>query len=144
MVKGPLEYRLMSQLNSWNGKDLGLEVEQRKVDTAAELITAVLEAGPHVSNKILTPLGAEDWGTIAMACLAAIARGFMRPFKEANHKKYFSYFEEIEDNPQCPLEEGENPEFHSMLQRLKVTAQHLNIHSRVTYDWPRPWESHRV
>ena len=129
MIKGPLEYRLpvLSPLNSWNGKDMGLEVEQREVNTAAELITAVLEAGPHVSSKTLTPLGAEDWGTIAAACLAAIARGFMRPLKEANHKKYFSFFEEIEDISQYPLDEGENPEFHSMLQRLKATAQHLCI-----------------
>ena len=26
------------------------------------------------------------------------------------------------------LEEGENPEFHSLLQWLKATSQHLNIH----------------
>ena len=71
LVQGPLDYRLMDFLNSWNDSSIG--VHQSEFDTAARLTIATLDAGPHTSNKNQTPLGAKDWGTLASACLAAIA-----------------------------------------------------------------------
>lgn len=126
LVQGPLDYRLTSSLNSW--KDPGIGVQQRDADTAARIVTAVLDAGPNATNKNTTPLGGDDWGTLASACLAAIARGFTRPLAEVSRKSYAAYWEDMADNPQRMLEEGENPEFHSLLQRLKATTQHLDIH----------------
>jgi hypothetical protein len=127
LVQGPLDYRLTSFLNSWD--DPGQSVQQRDADTAARLVTAVLDAGPRTTNqKNPTPLGAEDWGTLASACLAAIARGFTRPLAEVTRKAYAAYWEGVGDNPQHILDDGENPEFHSLLQRLKATTQHLDIH----------------
>ena len=126
LVQGLLDYRLTSLLDSWNGADLC--IQQREFDTAARLVAAVLDAGPHVTNKNSTPLGVENWGTLASACLAAIARGFTRPLMEATHKEYITYWESLDDNPQRKLDEGENPEFHSLLQWLKATTQHLGIH----------------
>lgn len=84
----------------------------------------MLDAGPHAIYKSPTPPGADDWGTLASACLAAIARGFMRVLAETSRKVYTAYWEGLEDSPQ--LDEGENPEF--LLQRLKATTQHLDIH----------------
>jgi hypothetical protein len=65
LVQGPLDYHLTSPLASWNGSDLG--VQQKDFVTAARLVTAALDAGPHVINKNPTPLGAEDWGTLTSA-----------------------------------------------------------------------------
>src|ERR1700755_2209772 len=81
LVRGPLEYKMTSPLDSWNEPSTG--IQQRDVDTAAWLITTVLDAGPHATGKNPTPLRAGDWGTLATACLAATARGFARPLKEA-------------------------------------------------------------
>ena len=95
---------------------------------ATRLVIAALDIGPHTSPSDPTPLEIEDWGILAAACLAAIARGFTRPLKEVTRKTYTAYWESLEDNSQRNLDEGENPEFHSLLQRLKATSQHLDIH----------------
>jgi len=73
---------------------------------------------------------------LASACLAAIARGFTRPLAEITRKSYAAYWEGVADIPQRMLDDGENPEFHSLLQRLKATTQHLDIHivTDLTYD----------
>ena len=126
LVQGPLDYRLTNPLTSWNGSEL--RVQQGDFETAAHLVTAALDIGPHTSPSNPTPLETEDWGVLASACLAAIARGFTRPLKEASRKAYTAYWESLEDNSQRKLDEGENPEFHSLLQRLKATSQHLDIH----------------
>jgi hypothetical protein len=126
LVQGPLDYRLTGFMSSWN--ELGLGVPRGDFEAAARLTIAVLDAGPQVSDKTLTPLGAGDWGTLASACLAAIARGFTRPLTEISRKNYNAFWEGMEDIPQHTIEEGENPEFHSLLQRLKATNQHLDIH----------------
>ena len=142
LVQGPLDYRLVSFMNSWNNSNIG--VEQTEFDTAARLVLAVLDAGPSCINttQTKTPLGAEDWGTLASTCLAAIGRGFTRPLKEVSRKSYTNFWENIDDNPQRMLDEGENPEFHSLLQRLKATSQHLDIHMNADEsDGLRKWTS---
>ena len=126
LVEGPLDYRLTGYMNSWD--ESGLGVPRGDFDAAARLAITALDAGPRVSDTNMTPLGAEDWGVLASACLAAIARGFTRPLTEKSRKNYTAFWEEIEDIPQHIIEEGENPEFHSLLQRLKATNQHLDIH----------------
>jgi len=90
-----------------------------------------LDIGPHTSPSNPTPLETEDWGTLTAACLVAIVRGFSRPLKEVTCKTYIAYWESLEDNSQHKLDEGENPEFHSLLQWLKATLQHLDIHINV-------------
>ena len=142
LVQGPLDYRLVSFMNSWDGQNVG--IEQTGFDAAARLVVAVLDAGPRsiIQNQTKTPLGADDWGSLASACLAAIARGFTRPLKETTHKTYIASWESLDDNPQRILEEGENPEFHSLLQRLKATSQHLDIHINADEsDGLRKWTS---
>jgi hypothetical protein len=140
LVQGPLDYRLTDPLDSWSGSDIG--VQQREFDTATRLVIAVLDAGPRTINKSPTPLAAEEWGSLASACLAAIARGFTRPLAKMPRKTYFNFWEGIEDNPQRLLYEGENPEFHSILQRLKATSQHLDIHINADEaDGMRKWTS---
>ena len=140
LVQGPLDYRLTSLPDSWNDTNLG--IEQRNFVAVAQSVVAVLDAGPHTVEKNPTPLGAQDWGTLASACLAAIARGFTRPLKEVKRKAYMAYWESLEDNPQRKLDEGENPEFHSSLQRLKATVQHLDIHINADEaDGMRKWTS---
>ena len=128
LVQGPLDYRLVSFMNSWNGQNI--RIEQMEFDVAACLVTAVLDAGPCIANSSQTsmPLEAEDWGTLASSCLAAIAHGFTRPLKEATRNVYIAEWENLEDNPQCKLDDSENTEFHSLLQWLKATTQHLDIH----------------
>lgn len=140
LAQGPLDYRLATFLNSWKGTDLG--VHQTDFENAAHLVLTALDAGPHSTSKLITPLGPEDWGTLASACLAATARGFTRPLTEATRKTYTAFWESLEDNPQRPLEEGENPEFHSLLQRLKATVQHLEMHINADEgDGLRKWTS---
>lgn len=126
LVQGPLDYQLTNPLTSWNGSELG--VQQGDFETAAHLVTAALDIGPHTFPSNLTPLKTEDWGILAAACLAAIVQGFTRPLKEVSRKAYTAYWESLEDNSQHKLNEGENPEFHSLLQQLKATSQHLDIH----------------
>src|SRR5712672_2981460 len=126
LVQGPLDYRLTNFMNSWGGSKQG--VQQSDFDTAARLVTAVLDAGPSATEQSPSLLGAADWGTLTSACLAATARGFMRPLAEVPRKTYLALWEGLEDNPEHMLEEGENFEFHSLLQRLKATSQHLEIH----------------
>ena len=142
LVQGPLDYRLVSFMNSWDNSNIG--VERTEFDTAARLVLAVLDAGPSCpsAQQAKTPLGAEDWGTLASTYLAAIGRGFTRPLKEVSRTSYSEYWENIDDNPQRMLEEGENPEFHSLLQRLKATCQHLDIHINADEsDGLRKWTS---
>jgi hypothetical protein len=127
-------------MSSWNGTDLG--VQRGDFETATRLAIAALDAGPCMVNSTPTPLGAEDWGTLASACLAAIARGFTRPLAGTSRKGYTALWDSLGDIPQHILEEGENPEFHSLLQRLKATAQHLNIHINADEkDGLRKWTS---
>ena len=79
---------------------------------------------------------------LASACLAAIARGFTRPLAEITRKSYAAYWEGVADIPQRMLDDGENPEFHSLLQRLKATTQHLDIHINTDeVDGLRAWTS---
>jgi hypothetical protein len=74
--------------------------------------------------------------------LSGIAHGFMRPLAEVTRKSYASFWEGVSDNPQCMLEEGEHPEFHSLLQRLKATTQHLDVHINADEaDGMRRWTS---
>src|SRR6267154_259461 len=140
LVQGPLDYRLASFMHSWNGSKLG--VVQTEFETAASLVLATLDAGPYSTSMVTSPLATEEWGTLASACLAAIARGFSRPLTEASRKTYTALWESLEDVPQRKLEEDESPEFHSLFQRLKATTQHLNIH--INADEPdglRKWTS---
>jgi hypothetical protein len=138
LVQGPLDYRLYDPLDSWNGS--GLRVQQREFDAAARLVIAALDAGPRANNKSPAPLAAEDWGSLASACLAGVTRDFTRPLAETSRKMYVHFWESVEDNPQRPLEDGENPEFHSLLQRLKATSQHLDIHINADkVDGMRKW-----
>ena len=142
LVQGPLDYRLVSFMNSWDNSNIG--VERTDFDTAARLVLAVLDAGPNCTGarQAKMPLGAEDWGTLASTCLAAIGHGFTRPLKEVSRAAYSEFWENIDDNPQRMLEEGENPEFHSLLQRLKATCQHLDIHINADEtDGLRKWTS---
>jgi hypothetical protein len=61
---------------------------------------------------------------------------------EATRKSYTEFWESLEDNPLRPLDEGENPEFHSLLQRLKATVQHLDMHLNADkVDGLRKWTS---
>ena len=113
-------------LTLWNGAERG--VQQGDFETATCLVIATLDIGPHTSPSDPTLLEIEDWGILAAACLVAIARGFTRPLKEVTCKTYTAYWESLEDNFQRNLDEGENPEFHSLLQQLKATSQHLDIH----------------
>ena len=101
LVQGPLDYRLTDFLNSWN--DLSIGVHQSEFNTAARLTIATLDAGPHTSNKNHTPLGAKDWGNLASACLAAIVRGYTRPLTEVSCKAYATFWDGLDDHPQCPL-----------------------------------------
>jgi hypothetical protein len=126
LIQGPLDYRLTSFLNTWSGSDIG--VHQNEFDTAAQLVTAALDTGPHANTENPSPLEAVAWGTLASCCLAAIARGFTRPLLKVSRKTYRAQWEQVADNPQKIVEEGENPEFHSLLQRLKATIQHVDIH----------------
>ena len=113
-----------------------------EADTAARLVISALDIGPDVTQMNSAPLGTEDWGTLASACLAAIARGFTRPLTEVSCRTYATYWANQRDNPQCKLDEGENPEFNSLLQRLKATTQHLDIHINVDeVDRMRQWTS---
>ncbi|KAN0105488.1 hypothetical protein V8E52_010982 [Russula decolorans] len=140
LVQGPLDFRLASFLSSWKGSNLG--VRETEFENAAHLTIAVLDAGPYPTSKITPPLEAEDWGTLASACLAAIARGFSRPLTEATRKTYTAFWEGIEDNPQRKLDDGENSAFHSLLQRLKATTQHLDMHINADEtDGLRRWTS---
>jgi hypothetical protein len=125
-VQGPLDYRLSSPLSSLNSLSLG--VQHGDFDTAVNLVIAALDSGPRIPGDNAPLLGTEDWGSLATACLAAFACGFTRPLSEITRDKYAAYWEEQDNNPQCKLEEGENPEFHSLLQRLKATSQQLDIH----------------
>jgi hypothetical protein len=126
LVEGLLDYRLTSFLNTWSGSDLG--VHQTEFDTATRLVAAALDAGPRVNSENPSPLGVEDWGSLAAGCIAAIARGFTRPLAETSRKTYFTQWEGVADKPQDILEDRQNPEFHSLLQRLKATIQHADIH----------------
>jgi hypothetical protein len=74
LAQGPLDYRLAGFLTSWRGSELG--VRQTEFENAAQLVITMLDAGLHSTSKLVSPLGAEDWGTLASACLAATARGF--------------------------------------------------------------------
>ena len=113
-------------LNTWSGSDIG--VHQAEFDTATRLVIAALDAGPRANTANPSPLEAGDWGTLASSCLAAIARGFTRPLAEVSRKTYIAQWEQVEDNPQKIPEDGENPEFHSLFQRLKATVQHVDMH----------------
>ena len=126
LVQGPLDYRLMSSLGSWSGTHLG--VQKREFDYAANIIIATLDAGPYPTSTSKSVVGPEDWGTLASTLLAAIGRGFTRPLKEVSCKAYTELWESLEDNPQRKLDDGEEPEFHSLLQRLKATIQQLDMH----------------
>ena len=83
---------------------------------------------PTCKHRKPIPLEAVAWGTLALCCLAAIAWGFTRLQSEVSCKTYRAQWEQVADNPQEIIEEGENPEFHSLLQRLKATIQHVDIH----------------
>ena len=100
LVQGPLDYHLVSFMNSWNNLNIG--VKQTEFNTAVRLVLAVLDAGPSCTNMTQTKtlLGAEDWGTLASTCLAAIGRGFTRPLKEVSQRSYTTFWENIDDNPQ--------------------------------------------
>ncbi len=126
LVQGPLDYRLTSTMNTWKSSPSG--IQQRDFDNAASLTIAALDAGTFQTSTSKPLLGSEDWGTLASACLAAIGRGFTRPLKEVSCKGYIEFWEGLDDNPQHKLDEGEEPEFHSLLQRLKATTQQLELH----------------
>src|SRR6266436_3368043 len=140
LVQGPLDYRLTSTMNTWKSSPSG--IQQRDFDNAASLTIAALDAGTFQTSTSKPLLGSEDWGTLASACLAAIGRGFTRPLKEVSHKGYTEFWESLEDNPQCKLDEGESDEFHSLLQRLKATVQQLDMHINADEaDGIRKWAS---
>ena len=109
LAQGPLDYRLTGFMSSWKGAVLG--VRQTEFENAAHLLITTLDAGPYSTSKIVSPLGTEDWGILASACLAAIGRGFTRPLTEAARKVYTAFWESLEDIPQCPLEEEETQSF---------------------------------
>lgn len=111
LVQGSLDYCLTGFLSTWKGTDLG--VEQREFETAARLAITTLNPGPRVTTENSVPLRARDWGSLASACLAAIARGFTRPLVEKSRKAYTNFWESLDDIPQHILEEGENPDLHS-------------------------------
>ncbi len=126
LVQGPLDYCLVSSMSTWKSSPTG--VQQNVFDNAAGLIMATLDTGPHPTSTSVSLLEPEDWGMLALTCLAAIGRGFTRPLKEASCKSYIEFWESLEDNPQRKLDDGEEPEFHSLFQWLKATIQQLDLH----------------
>ncbi len=126
LVQGPLDYRLVSPMNTW--KSTPSCILQNNFNNMARLIIAALDTGTFPTSTAKPLLGLEDWGMLAASCLAAIGRGFTRPLKEVSSTGYIEFWEGLEDNPQCKLDEGEEPEFHSLLQRLKATVQQLELH----------------
>ena len=129
LVQGPLDYCLVSFINSWN--NLNLRVEWTEFDLAVCLMLAVLNTGPSCTNtaQAKTSLDVEDWDTLAFACLIAIAYGFIRSLKEATWKSYIAFWESIDDNLQQMLKEDENPKFHSLLQWLRPVPNTLTFTS---------------
>jgi hypothetical protein len=128
-------------MNSWNGSDLG--VQQTEFDTAARLVTAALDAGPHSTSKIVSPLrtaGSRKIGTLRL-CLPRGHRAQIHEVSDGGYLQNLHYLlGNLGEKPQPKLDGGKNPEFHSLLQRFKAASQYLDIHINVDQvDGIRKW-----
>ena len=73
LIQGPLLFRLQGKLESWEGAELGVTLDQ--FHTACDIVFTALESG-YYPTRSRTLLSATEWAELSSATMAAIGWGY--------------------------------------------------------------------
>lgn len=114
LIQGPPVYRLASSMNN-----LSLGVRRTEFGTAARLVVAALDAGPHLTCKFSTlfgngrPPGAPSpWPALRPLLVGSLHKTLV----EATRGMFTAYWEGVEDNPHRKFNDRKSMRFQH--QRL--------------------------